>query len=93
LKSRILDGFISGDDFMRFMYDIRCAVDKLDSTLAELRETFPGIMTDEAFTGEMLDDMESAVVWRFDMIDKTLRFSESDIELLERKAKKEQMLG
>jgi len=92
LKSRILDRFISGDDFMRCMYDIRCAVDKLDSSLAELRESFPDIMTNGAFTDEILDDMESAVVWRFDMIDKTLRFSESDIELLDRKAKEEQKL-
>ncbi|KAM3074153.1 hypothetical protein ACMFMG_003026 [Clarireedia jacksonii] len=92
LKSRILDRSVSGDEFMRCMYDIRCAVDKLDSSLAELKENFPVIMNDGVLTDEILEDMEAAVDWRFDMIDKTLSFSESEIELLGKRAKEEQKL-
>jgi hypothetical protein len=93
LKRIILTRAISNNDFMLRMYEIRCAVDKLDVTLAELREVVVADVVKNILVENMLDEIDSAVEWRFNMIDKALMFDNKEIAVLNREIKKQQTLG
>ncbi|KAF7860722.1 hypothetical protein EAF04_008240 [Stromatinia cepivora] len=81
LKRRILDRKITSNEIINRLYEIRCSVDKVEEVLAELKENFLDNLKDEAFTEEMLDEIERAVNWRFNAIDNSLEFSEEDLEI------------
>jgi hypothetical protein len=93
LKRLILNRGISNNDFMLRMYEIRCAVDKLDATLAELREVVVADVVKNILVADMLEEIESAVDWRFNMIDKELMFDNKEMEVLDKEIEKEQTLG
>ncbi|KAG4032282.1 hypothetical protein MFRU_007g01920 [Monilinia fructicola] len=88
-KRRILNHEISSDDIIHRLYEMRCSVDKVEEVLAELKENFLDNLKDESFTLKMLDEIERAVIWRFNAIDNSLEFSEEDLELTKENGKED----
>jgi len=77
LKKKIECGALEGDPLVRRLYDILCGVERLENSLADLKENFSVNLKDMKFVDKMLEKVDRVVDDRCRMIADHLKLEDS----------------
>ena len=77
LKKKIECGALEGDPLVQRLYDILCGVERLENSLADLKENFSVNLKDMKFVDNMLEKVARVVDDRCRMIADLLKLEDS----------------
>jgi hypothetical protein len=77
LKTEIEHGDLEGEPLLRRLYDILCGVERLENSLADLKENFLANLKDMKFVDKMLEKIATVVEDRCCMIEDLLKLEDS----------------